>query len=741
MSAPPPRSGRRSLAALPHRDRSLIFGLVVAWAAFAGLYPWFPGIQRFETGVTSRLELRSPSNVTYASEVRTAQARDAAAAAVPDVRVYDPAIRARRMGDLDRRLERIDTVRRDVTLSVAARDSAVRSLAEDALSERGGAALVAASDAQWRVVVEQARSALGRVLANPIASAEDIATAKAQTAEGAPPELGPELTQATVQLLDPFVLETVVVDRARTAARRADAMNAVPPVLVSVGANEVVISPGQLLGPLEIEKLDWLGLRSRALSPAALLATALMSALIGATWGGHLYVMRPTGLRRLRHLALAALLVAVAFASMRVALPLVLPDAASRFLVNALPVAAVAITAAVLLDATTALVVSLTMAIGLGFLAANLPPENGPLGSGEISRFVMFVAATSIAGVLVAAKTDRLPRLFGAGAAAGATGAGVALAFWLLDPGRQASSLAWLAAASATGGVLAALLAVGALVALSRPFGVVTRVRLMELAQLSHPLLRRLQDEAPGTFQHAVLVGNLAERAADRIGADAQLVRVGAYYHDVGKLVAPAFFVENAHPEANPHEGLDPLQSTRVIHQHVTAGIELARRAGLPPAVTQFIPEHHGTRLMTYFYRRAAEADPDVDAELFRYPGPRPSSRESALVMIADACEATVRASLDRTEERIRAIVDGIVRERIEEGQFDECDLSLRDLAVAADSFTRSLTAVYHPRVAYPEPTARELDARRVDPLPERPALPPGRPASTALDAVGTDEA
>ena len=234
----------------------------------------------------------------------------------------------------------------------------------------------------------------------------------------------------------------------------------------------------------------------------------------------------------------------------------------------------------------------------------------------------------------------------------------------------------------------------------------------MELAQLSHPLLRRLQDEAPGTFQHSMLLGNLAERAADRIGANALLVRVGAYYHDIGKLISPEFFVENFGDDENPHEGLSPLQSTRLIHQHVTGGIELARRERLPGAVTQFIPQHHGTRLMTFFYREAAAEDPDIDPEGFRYPGPKPQSRETALVMLADACEAAVRAAGDRSSDRIREIVGGIIAERIEETELDECDISLRDLRVVADSYAATLNAVYHPRVEYPEPSARERGRR-----------------------------
>ncbi len=150
-----------------------------------------------------------------------------------------------------------------------------------------------------------------------------------------------------------------------------------------------------------------------------------------------------------------------------------------------------------------------------------------------------------------------------------------------------------------------------------------------------------------------------------------------------------------------------------MILQHVTAGVEIARREGLPDAVVQFIPQHHGTRLVTYFYRRAAALDPDIDPEMFRYPGPKPQSRETALVMLADSSEATVRASNDRSADRIREIVEAVIRERLEEGQFDESDISMRDLRAVAEVYSSILNSVYHPRVQYPEPTERELASRR----------------------------
>jgi hypothetical protein len=273
--------------------------------------------------------------------------------------------------------------------------------------------------------------------------------------------------------------------------------------------------------------------------------------------------------------------------------------------------------------------------------------------------------------------------------------------------------------ASATNGVMSGLLAAGCFVTMGVLFGVTTRVQLMELAQLNSPLLRRLQDEAPGTFHHSIIVGNLAERAADMIGADALLTRVGCYYHDIGKSLQPGMYVENQMGGENPHESMAPADSAEVIQQHVIGGIDLAQRNRLPARVQAFIPEHHGTRLVAYFYRLAAERDPNVDDEAFRYPGPRPQSRETAIAMLADSTEAVVRASEDRSPGRIDAIVEEVIAERLQEGQLDECDLTMRDLRTIAASFKVTMRAVYHPRVAYPQPAPAEV-RRRILRLPTR---------------------
>ncbi|MBM4416098.1 MAG: HDIG domain-containing protein, partial [Chloroflexi bacterium] len=475
------------------------------------------------------------------------------------------------------------------------------------------------------------------------------------------------------------------------------------------------------------------GLRTAGPRWTDIAAGALLALLVAAALGAYVGLVAPPSLAGVRrHVLLVLLLVLPALATKTV-LPLLLPDHDRHFFAYALPLAAAPMVAAVLLELGAALMLAALLAAIAGFVVVALPLANAAGGGSlEVSRVWLVMLASGTAGSFAVARAERLHRFLVAGALAGATAAAALLAVWAVDADRRVLDLVWGGGAAAAGGLLAAVLAVGSFVLFARPFGIVTRVELMELTQLSHPLLRRLQDEAPGTFQHSIVVGNLAERAAERIGANGLLVRIGAYYHDIGKLTAPAFFIENS-GEETPHRTLDPRQSARVILQHVSRGMEIARDAGLPETVVQFIPQHHGTRLVSYFYRRAAAEDPELDLAQFRYPGPRPQSRETALVMLADSAEATVRASADRSPERIRALVDGLIRERLEEGQFDECDISLRDLRETAESYTATLNAVYHPRVQYPEPTERELASRRVERVLERgePTAPTGsaRPA------------
>lgn len=235
-------------------------------------------------------------------------------------------------------------------------------------------------------------------------------------------------------------------------------------------------------------------------------------------------------------------------------------------------------------------------------------------------------------------------------------------------------------------------------------FDVTTDITLLELSDLNHPLLKRLSVEAPGTFHHSIIVGNLAEAAAKEIGANSLLARVGCYYHDIGKMQRAEYFVENQAGAVNKHESLTPTMSSLILSKHVRAGVEMAEEYGLPLAVKQFIPEHHGTSIMAYFYHKAQETmdEKDINVDDFRYPGPKPQSKETAIAMLADTVEAASRTLPNPNLQRISALVENLIEKRFQEGELDECDLTLRELNKIKAAFIHILMGIHHLRIEYP---------------------------------------
>lgn len=694
------------------RGPAIAYGVLLTIGLMAALFPWFPGGSRLAEGRIVDRAIVAPRDVEFESPIRTEEVRRQAAAAVPEVLVLDPSVRDRQAAQFNRVITAIEAERRN-TVSASARESGIRAIPGTSLSPAAARTLVSMNDDRLKLLAEQAANALGRTLTGTVGASDlDAARARARTFVSA--QLNSEEVAAAAELLAPLIAPTQVADAIRTEALRRDAAANTPPVRVTITEGQVVAREHTELTPAAVEALTQLGIRDGGLEWPTLASTALFAILAGATLPAYLGASRHSMLGSTRRMVVLAFLLLVPALIIKFVLPVVLPDLNRHFFAYAIPVAAAPILAVVFLDLGVAVVLSMILAATAGFVSVYVPGFGaaGDVAQIETARLMLSAGVGSVAGALLAQRAER-PQSYALASLAAAAASGIALvSLVLLDPDARREDAVWLAGMVGANGVLTVALTIITFYLVRRRLGVLTRVDLMELSQLNHPLLRRLQDEAPGTFQHSILVGNLAERAADRIGADALLVRVGAYYHDIGKLIAPPFFVENLGEEASPHDNLDPLQSTRVIHQHVTAGIDLARRERLPEGLVRFIPEHHGTRLAAFFYRRAAATNPDVSADVFKYPGPKPQSRETALVMIADASEAAVRASTDRSAERIRTIVEGVIRERVEEGEFDECDLTMRDLRTVADSYVGTLSAVYHPRVEYPEPTRRELATR-----------------------------
>jgi len=357
----------------------------------------------------------------------------------------------------------------------------------------------------------------------------------------------------------------------------------------------------------------------------------------------------------------------------------------------------------------------------------------GYLSGGSLELSV-YAAAGALIGSFALGRGERISSFVRAGLFVATTNLVVLLAFRLPGPWPDARSMAQLAGAALGNGALAASIAPLGFYVLGSLFGITTPLQLMDLSRPNHPLLRGLLLKAPGTYHHSILVANMAERAAAAVSADAFLARVGAYYHDIGKTVRPYFFVENRSDQnPSPHERLDPHTSAQIIISHVADGLELARRYRLPMRIRDFIPEHHGTTLVSFFYYQARQNDPDgsINENDFRYPGPRPRSRETAIVMLADGCESAVRSANPKSPEEIDELVQKVITRRMLEGELDHCNLTLQDLHHIRQVFVRVLRGVHHPRIRYPAEALQTAETPEV-------SLEPGASAAEGDGQVHT---
>ena len=339
------------------------------------------------------------------------------------------------------------------------------------------------------------------------------------------------------------------------------------------------------------------------------------------------------------------------------------------------------------------------------------------------------------AGVLIGLATWILAVMFGM----------VGPVSWEMLGGRHWQAIGWQSAVAVGSGVVTALLATLVLPIFQTVFRITTDISWLELSDLNHPLLKRLTIEAPGTYHHSLVVANLAEAAAEAIGANATMCRVCSYFHDIGKLVKPDYFTENMRRDRNPHDELAPTMSALVIIAHVKEGIDLALKHGLNQEVIDVIQQHHGTSLVFFFYKRALQQQedaraggkimnlreedlPEVREESFRYSGPRPQTKEAAIISLADSIESASRSLEKVTPQKIDQLIGDIIQSRLIDGQLKECDLTMRELEEVAESFKHTLQSMMHSRVAYPTGRSErtERTERRDTPIPTpRPSVPP----------------
>jgi putative nucleotidyltransferase with HDIG domain len=383
-----------------------------------------------------------------------------------------------------------------------------------------------------------------------------------------------------------------------------------------------------------------------------------------------------------------------------------------------LPMPAVSKMLALVCGVPTAIVVAACLSLAVGQLAS----------SNMALELVMYAFVGSAIAALGLQRAERMNAFARAGVLTALTNVSIILIFAFMVTQPIPADTLWLRLGAAVlNAMLTSSFALAGYTLAGHYLGIMTPTQLQELARPTHPLLRQLLLNAPGTYSHTLMISNMAEHAAEAIGADPLLARVAAYYHDIGKLVQPFFFIENQANRVNPHDELnDPYESARIIIQHVTDGVALARKYRLPRQIVDVIPQHHGTMLVAYFYRVAKQRAPngEVDERAFRYPGPRPQTREAAIIMLADGAEATTRARHPNTVQELDDILKTIFRDRLLSGELDACDLHLRDLDQIRQAFLEILQGQLHPRIVYPG------DSRESQPTPtqgvwlETPTIP-----------------
>jgi putative nucleotidyltransferase with HDIG domain len=652
---------------------------------------------RVSAGDLAPHDIVAPRALDFDSALETADARSAAQAAVEPQYDYTTenaiAVAAEQQVAFEQRVLQIDT-----TFSAKLSAASQATLLETAVADLSSAArktLVGLDASRWAVVRTEAARVLDATERTELRDSE-VADARNRLSGRMAGGLDEAERMLAAELIGPLLVPNSSFSDVLTAQARDRAAEAVAPVKISILRGQVIVRSGERVSPSEIEEIDALGLGQTSPDVASFAGWLLLSVLVVGMLLGWIWRFRPALWHRDNVLILVGLLLVGATLAVKI-------TAGRPTLPFFLPTAAIAMLVAVLLDASIATVL-------MAFVAVIGGAVNG--SSLEIATYIFL---GGMAGIIAIRRGDRLQVFLQAAVAVFLVDALVVSVFSLLGARDIRGVLElWFGSVAAAAG--SGVAAVGSFAVLGSVFGILTVFQLLELANPSQPLLRRLLVETPGTYHHSLMVGNLAERAAEAIGADPLVTRVAAYYHDIGKLANPLAFIENQAGGENIHDQLDPEVSAGVLKQHVVDGIDLAYKAHLPKALIAYIPQHHGTAIMSYFYARAKDlAGPGgaVDQRRFRHSGPKPQTREAALIMLADGVEASVRSLAARDEASIRAMVGRIIDERTSDGQFDECDLTLRDLERIREAFVGQLLGMYHTRIAYPQNTVVELESRR----------------------------
>ncbi|MGI8689086.1 MAG: HD family phosphohydrolase [Thermomicrobiales bacterium] len=736
IAASPFRRPRRGLLRGSDWHYAAILSVIlIAVVTTTLLWRYQPGAIDLTVNEVAPQTVKANRTVQYVSAIKTSAARRAALEEPANiVFAQDPSVVETQAQKLESFISAVETAKRDPSIGPTQFRDRLTAAAPPGLPIYDLDVLYRLDDASRLRIENAARQTLRTTLTDRKIPIGGEPAAQLQMNVTSADALSATESGVALDLARAYIVANMTQNAAETHARQQQAVAAVPDVKVTVLENEVIVREGDLVTPEAVEKLESLGLGAPKLTIQRLLGVlGLTASLVGVV---AVFLWKTTAGRLRRNQAL--------FLIVALGMPIIL----ARFLLTGhavvpylFPIAGVSMILVLLLNTELAMASTVFLAIFCAYFADQ-----------SLSLVAMFLVSGLI-GVVLAERAQTTVAFLWSAAAIGTVGAISAVSWRLLTPPVDALGIAQRVGFAFGNGIVSAGVAFIGVTMLARLFGIVTPFQLLELAHPRQPLLKRLAQDAPGTYYHSMIVGNLAEKAVEEIGGDPLLTRVAVLYHDIGKALHPAYFIENQANMRNVHDTLDPYTSARIIIAHVSDGIAMAEEARLPQPIVDVIAQHHGTTRTEVFYQKAKEHDGDsVDAGLFCYPGPIPQTREAAVIMLADATEAATRAAnragrlnvdastaanADVEAARtaaIRTIVERIVQDRLKNGQLAAAPLTLRDLDAIQRTFVTVLDGMYHPRIDYPEP------AQPVAPIPEATdlvAIPAGASGADEPAAAG----
>ncbi|MBI9049528.1 MAG: HDIG domain-containing protein [Anaerolineaceae bacterium] len=679
----------------------LLWGIIIAALIFGALLLpiiLHPASYAINQGEVSPYDIQAPSDIVYFSDELTQRAKDVAENSISNVYLpADPGITRRQIERLRLSVAYINSVRADTYASQDQKIADLSHMVDVSINADMALKILNISDTRWETVNLEAMNVLEQVMRTTIRT-DRLNDARRNISTLIDLSL-PE-SQATLvsELVTPFVVPNSLVSSEQTELAIEQAVEDVIQVEKVYVAGETIIQRGQIVSPLVWEALQQFGLVKRQQETQFIFGSVIFSLFISALFLYYIRFRRANQFQNYRSIALVLITFFIILYSMR----MVIPD--HTVLPYLFPVAAFGLAISSLFVLEIGIVFSLALAV------------LGAFGLEQSLSLTIYYSLPVIIGMLVLGKGRRISTFLWTGVLISLAGSAIILGYRFTEMNTDLIGILTLLGASFFYGIASAIAAMVLQYIFAQILGVTTTLQLLEISRPDHPLLQHMLVNAPGTYQHSLQVANLAEQAARAIGADALLVRVGALFHDAGKSMNPLFFIENqVRSEINTHDELDPISSSKIIVEHVNDGIVLAKKHRLPNRIHDFVLEHHGTLVTRYQYMKAVQAagnDPSkVDLADFQYPGPKPRSRETALIMLADGCEARARAEMPKSEDDLKSIVRKVFEFCQTEGQLDNTTFTLRDLHLAMESFASTLKNTYHPRIEYPkmQPEAKTI--------------------------------